>query len=61
MKHLKLSLEKEGYSVVGVNNGLEAWNRLESKGYDLLIADIKMPGLGGLELLTKVKEEYHEY
>ncbi|MBI4753146.1 sigma-54-dependent Fis family transcriptional regulator [Candidatus Desantisbacteria bacterium] len=58
LKHLKLSLEKEGYTVVGVNNGLEAWNRLESKGCDLLIADIKMPGLDGLGLLAKVKEEY---
>ncbi|MFH1562912.1 MAG: sigma-54 dependent transcriptional regulator [Nitrospirota bacterium] len=57
LKHLKLSLEGEGWTVVGVNNGLEAWNRLEKEGFDLLIADIKMPGLDGLGLLAKVKEE----
>jgi len=58
LKHLKLSLEEEGWIVIGVNNGLEAWNRFEKEGYDLLIADIKMPGLDGLELLSRVKEEY---
>jgi DNA-binding NtrC family response regulator len=58
LKHLKLSLENEGWIVVGVKNGLEAWNRLENDGYDLLIADIKMPGLDGLGLLSRVKEEY---
>ncbi|MDI6736234.1 MAG: sigma-54 dependent transcriptional regulator [bacterium] len=58
LKHLKLSLEEEGWIVVGVKNGLEAWNKIEDEGYNLLIADIKMPGLDGLGLLTKVKEEY---
>ncbi|MBI4778634.1 sigma-54-dependent Fis family transcriptional regulator [Candidatus Desantisbacteria bacterium] len=58
LKHLKLSLEKESYMVSGVNSGLEAWTRLESNEYDLLIADIKMPGLNGLELLARVKEKY---
>ncbi|MBU0701094.1 sigma-54 dependent transcriptional regulator [bacterium] len=58
LKHLKLSLEGEGWTVVGVQNGLEAWNKIENEGCNLLIADIKMPGLDGLSLLAKVKEEY---
>lgn len=58
LKHLKLSLEEEGWIVVGVKNGLEAWNKIENEGCNLLIADIKMPGLDGLGLLAKVKEEY---
>ncbi|MEK7273628.1 MAG: response regulator, partial [Candidatus Desantisbacteria bacterium] len=58
LKHLKLSLAEEGWTVVGVKNGLEAWDRIENEGCNLLIADLKMPGLDGLGLLSRVKKEY---
>jgi two-component system response regulator HydG len=58
LKHLIGTLKKEGYSVTGVGNGLDAMSKLEEKGRDLLIADIKMPGMTGLELLAIVKERY---
>lgn len=58
LKHLRYSLEKEGYTVTGVGNGLEALDELEKMKYDLLIADIKMPKMDGLTLLSKVKEKY---
>lgn len=58
LKHLTYALEKEGYVVTGVKNGLDAAKKLEEKNFDLLIADIKMPGMDGLTLLAKTKESY---
>jgi len=58
LKHLKYALENEGYVVTGVNNGIDAFNKLEKEEFDILIADIKMPGLDGITLLGKVKDNY---
>ena len=55
------TLQDEGYSVSAVKNGSEALAKLEKNYFDLLITDIKMPGLSGIELLEKVKEKYPEY
>jgi DNA-binding NtrC family response regulator len=59
-KHLAGSLEREGYRVMGTGNGLDALQKIESHTYDILIADIKMPGLTGIELLERVKERSPE-
>jgi DNA-binding NtrC family response regulator len=56
VKHLVNTLQKEGYRAEGVQNGLDALKRIESDSFDLLIADIKMPGMTGIELLEKVRE-----
>ncbi len=56
LKHLSSTLEKEGYEVVTARNGRDAFERIGSDQFDLLISDIKMPGMSGLELLEKVKE-----
>lgn len=58
LKHLKYALENDGYAVTGVNNGIDAFNKLEKEEFDILIADIKMPGMDGITLLGKVKESY---
>ena len=55
LKHLTYTLEQEGYSVTGVGNGLDALRKVEKENFDLLIADIKMPGMDGLTLLDEVK------
>ncbi len=55
LKHLTYALEQEGYSVTGVGNGLDALKKLEKEDFDILIADIKMPGMDGLTLLDEVK------
>jgi DNA-binding NtrC family response regulator len=57
LKHLLSTLQKEGYEVLGFGNGLKAFEKLEEENFDLLIADIKMPGLTGIELLDKLKEK----
>jgi two-component system response regulator HydG len=60
LKHLVNSLQKEGYLVVGTRNGADALREIESDHFDLLITDIKMPGLTGIELLEKIKERQLE-
>lgn len=51
-----LFLEKKGYEVETVSNGLDAIDQCNSKTYDLILLDENMPGLSGLETLSKIKE-----
>lgn len=60
LKHLSYALDKEGYAVTGVKNGLDALKQLEKEAFDFLIADIKMPGMDGLTLLKEVKGKYND-
>src|SRR3972149_5892921 len=48
--------EKTPYDVTTTNNPLEALELAKKGGFDLLIADLKMPGLNGIELLESVKQ-----
>jgi signal transduction histidine kinase/DNA-binding response OmpR family regulator len=52
---LKTLLSMEGYDVVGENDSAEVMSRLHDSEFDLVIADIKMPGLNGIELLRQVR------
>jgi DNA-binding NtrC family response regulator len=47
--------EKTPYEAVTTNNPLEALELVKQGGFDLIIADLKMPGLDGMELLEAVK------
>jgi len=58
LKHLTYALGAEGYEVAGVGNGLDALRRIEQGPVDLLIADIKMPGMDGLALLAEVRAKH---
>ncbi len=57
VKHLVNTLKSEGHTVAAVLNGIDALRKLETESFDLLIADIKMPGLTGIELLEKIGEK----
>ncbi|HEY40288.1 MAG TPA: response regulator [Dehalococcoidia bacterium] len=48
-------LKNRGYDVAGAESGKEALERIASEPYDLLLLDIKMPDISGLELLRQVK------
>ena len=47
-------LTDEGYSVMVAFNGLDGLNLIESHACDLLLLDLKMPGLGGEDLLARL-------
>ena len=52
--------EKLGHRVEAAASGLEALEKLEKSPFEVLFVDIKMPGMDGIEVLGKVKEEYPE-
>jgi DNA-binding NtrC family response regulator len=56
LKHLVKALQNDGYLVEGTQNGADALQKIENDHFDLLIADIKMPGLTGIQLLETVRE-----
>jgi DNA-binding NtrC family response regulator len=49
-------LQKKEYTVKGVNDGEQALFLIKKDNISLVIADIRMPGLNGIDLLEKVKE-----
>ena len=52
---IKEILSKEGHNVDTAANGKAALKLIKEKTYDLLISDVKMPDMSGIELLSKVK------
>jgi two-component system nitrogen regulation response regulator GlnG len=54
---LSKALSKQGYQVDLASNGQQALEMSRDKRYDLAVLDIKMPGLSGLDLLSRVQEE----
>lgn len=56
LKHLVNALKREGYDVIGTHNGREALNELSRNLHHVLITDIKMPEMTGIELLERAKE-----
>ena len=54
--YLARALERTGYHVVAVDNGLAAIPLLESEPFDLLLTDIVMPEMDGIELAQKAAE-----
>lgn len=53
---LKILLEKEGYETLTAADGGEAVTTLRKSDVDLIISDIRMPGMDGLALLDHAKE-----
>ena len=57
---IKKILSRKGYSVDNSLNAEEAMMKIKSTSYDLVITDMKMPKISGLELLEIVKDYYPE-
>ena len=51
-----LFLEKKGYEVMTVSNGVDAIDQCKQRTFDLVLLDEMMPGLTGLETLQRIKE-----
>ncbi|MCX7988368.1 MAG: response regulator [Thermodesulfovibrio sp.] len=49
--------EKTPYDVITTNNPIEAVQLVKTTDFDLIITDLKMPGLDGLQLLEEVKKK----
>lgn len=57
LQTLELKLKKEGYEVVGCPDGLDAIQKIDAEQPDLVITDIMMPYMSGLEVVRKVKQD----
>lgn len=53
---LKRLLTREGYKVTTALSGQGALRRMEEDGFDLIISDIKMPQMDGVETIKKIRE-----
>ncbi len=49
-------LSVEGYDAVGVHNGFKTLEAISEDCFDLVLMDIKMPGMDGIDTFTKLKE-----
>ena len=49
---LRAQLNRDGYDVTAAENGAEAITLLEREPFELVVTDLKMPGVGGMELLA---------
>ncbi len=54
---LKILLEKEDYDVQTASNGIQALKVIQDHTFNLIISDIRMDGMDGLELLNAIKEQ----
>jgi two-component system response regulator PilR (NtrC family) len=55
---LDIMLRKEGYEVTLAVDGAEAKSFIQNKSFDLVISDLQMPRMNGLELLKYTKQNY---
>ena len=54
---LRLYIEKEGYEFVPAANGLEGLEKLESAKPDLVLLDLMLPGIDGLEVCKRIHQK----
>lgn len=55
LRLLELELEYEGYAVTKAADGLEALEAYRSKSWDLILLDVMLPGISGIELLRRIR------
>jgi two-component system, response regulator, stage 0 sporulation protein F len=59
-EHIRLlfkeELEDEGYTVDLASNGLDALDKLKRSVYSVIVLDIKMPGMDGIQTLAEIKK-----
>jgi two-component system response regulator QseB len=53
---IKLALDREGYQTDWLKNGLQAKQALETEEFELVILDISLPGMNGIDILRSVRK-----
>lgn len=56
LKALEFRLKKDDHEVIGVKDGREALIKIKEETFDLIITDIMLPFVSGLEIIGKVKK-----
>jgi CheY-like chemotaxis protein len=52
---LSEGLKSFGFKVVSANNGLDAWNAIDKEHIDIVLSDLFMPDINGIELARQVR------
>ncbi len=55
-KGLLYNLEREGYNITLAEDGVQALQALENEDYDMMILDLMLPRMGGMEVIRKVRK-----
>jgi DNA-binding response OmpR family regulator len=58
LRVLAMCLQLEGLTVEQAHDGLEASQKLEDETFDVVVSDLRMPGLNGLELVGRVRDRF---
>jgi len=59
-KGLKMVMDEEGYDVDLADTGLVALNKFRAKSFDLMVADLRLPDIDGMEVIEHVRESRPE-
>lgn len=54
---LKVRLAQSDYEIDAVENGEAAYNKIKAEHPDLIILDVMLPGMGGFEICTKIRDD----
>lgn len=57
LESIKEILKKAGYNIITALNGEEALIKLKEQKIDLALIDVMMPGMGGIELVKKIRQD----
>ncbi|KPK96555.1 MAG: hypothetical protein AMJ95_13570 [Omnitrophica WOR_2 bacterium SM23_72] len=55
-KSLQKLLAREGYNAVIATSGREAIEKFKNSDFDLIVSDVRMPGMDGIETVEKIRE-----
>ncbi len=61
ISELLLEVFSENFQAIRASNGMEALDRIKKHDFDVIVSDLKMPELNGMEMYYKLLEEFPEY